>query len=174
MSLEPLEHDERIQVIESGLKLIREKPETEYSIDETAAALISELSEGYPHFLQQFAYSAVEEDQDHRISVDDARTGAFKEHGALDQLGNKYFYDMYHSINSDDYRSVLLSMSDQLDGWISRAEIIEKSKLKSTTVDNALQSLKKKSIILQGDSKRGDLPLTNEIICGLDKSNGRE
>jgi hypothetical protein len=165
MTLEPLEPEERLKVIEIGLKEIRLKTDVTVKIDAEAASLLSELSEGYPHFLQQFAYSAVEEDTENHITVEDVRRGAFKEHGALDQLGNKYFYDMYNSISSDDYRRVLQAMAEGMDAWISRADIIEKSKLKSATVDNALQSLKQKGAILQSDSRRGEYKLPTKSFA---------
>ena len=53
-TLEPLLHHERIKVIESGLVEAKETNGYEVAINEEAKNLISTLSEGYPHFLQQF------------------------------------------------------------------------------------------------------------------------
>jgi len=86
------------------------------------------LSEGYPHFLQQFAHSAFAEDKDNIIDVQDVMESAFKENGALAQLGQKYFNEMYHArINSDDYRRVLDTMANHGDDWVARKTIIEQT-----------------------------------------------
>ena len=70
-------------------------------------------------------------------------TGTFAENGALDQLGKKYFSDLYiDQIGSEDYRKVLTAMAEGLDAWISRSDITKKSGLKQKTVDNALRALK--------------------------------
>jgi len=52
-------------------------------------------SEGYPHFIQQFAYCAFEADTNWEISEDDVKSGAWGEHGAFQQLGTNYFEDLY-------------------------------------------------------------------------------
>ncbi|MEH7848665.1 hypothetical protein [Rhizobium laguerreae] len=120
-----------------------------------ASSLLSGLSEGYPHFIQQFAYSAFETDKDDDISVEDVVEGAFAENGALSQLGNKYFSEMYHSkISSDQYRAVLDTMAEHGDKWVSRKTIISESSLASTTVNNALAALKTRGIILADESRR--------------------
>ena len=60
------------------------------------------MSEGFPHFIQQFAYCAFEQDRDNEISDTDVVSGALAENGALDQLGEKYFQQMYFErINSN-------------------------------------------------------------------------
>lgn len=159
MSLESLEPEERIAVIKKGLEEIQSKTGTQVEFTKDAGEFLSELSEGYPHFLQQFAYCALEEDLDNKIDLNDVKNGAFKEHGALDQLGNKYFYDMYNSINSDDYRVVLQAMAADHSDWLTRAEITEKSGLKQATVDNALKSLKQKGTIMANDTRKGEYKL---------------
>jgi len=124
------------------------------------------LSEGYPHFIQQFAYSAFEEDQDNNISLDDVNRGAFKENGALDQLGKRYFSELYFDrIGSEDYRRVLNSMADKLDGWISRAEIIKMSGVKETQVTNALKALRERQIILPNENKQGEYRLPTKSFA---------
>lgn len=165
MSLAPLEPEERVAVISKGLEEIEVRTKLKVTITKDASQLISELSEGYPHFLQQFAYSALEEDTDNNIDQEDVKKGAFKEHGALDQLGSKFFYDMYNSINSDDYRLVLKAMAMQQLEWVSRAEIIEKSGLKPGTVDNALKSLKAKGTILVNDAQKGEYRLPSKSFA---------
>jgi hypothetical protein len=165
MSLAPLEPKERKAVVIKGLEEIKAKTNLEVKITDEANDFLSDLSEGYPHFLQQFAYSALDEDIDNQIDIEDVRRGAFKEHGALEQLGNKYFYDMFNTINSDDYRLVLQAMASKSFGWISRADIIEASKLKPASVDNALRSLKLKGTVLNNDSQKGEYRLPTKSFA---------
>ncbi len=165
MTLEPLEPEERIAVINKGLEEIKTKTGTTVTINTDAAEFLSELSEGYPHFLQQFAYSALEEDDDNKIDINDITKGAFKEHGALDQLGSKYFYEMYNSINSDDYRTVLQAMASDHNNWLTRAEITEKAGLRQTTVDNAIKSLKLRGTIIVNDSRKGEYRLPTKSFA---------
>ena len=61
------------------------------TISDEALNLLAELSEGYPHFVQQFAYSAFEADNDDVIDVIDVLEGSYGESGAIAQLGEKYF-----------------------------------------------------------------------------------
>lgn len=159
MSLKPLEPNEREQVLESGEKEAAEKGGVEVKFTVEAKALISSLSEGYPHFLQEFAYCAWEEDFDGTIDKADVTNSLYRENGAFDQLGKKYFSRFYSAPDSDDYRQVLNVMADHLDNWINRATIIKESQLKDGTVDNALRALKTKNIILQSPLKRGDYRL---------------
>jgi hypothetical protein len=57
LSLEPLSHPERIDLIRKGLARANERGHV-VSITEHAENLIATLSEGYPHFIQLFAYCA--------------------------------------------------------------------------------------------------------------------
>jgi len=45
--------------------------------------------------LQEFAHCSFATDTDNKISVADVVSGTFSEHGALNQLGRKYFADLY-------------------------------------------------------------------------------
>lgn len=156
MLLEPLEIEERKQVVNLGLKSANLKNETKTYITPDALVFLAELSEGYPHFLQQFAYSAFEHDADDTIDDDDVGEGAFKDGGALAQLGDKFFNEMYHArISSQDYRRVLDAMADHGDEWVSRRDIINESEVSEANVNNALQTLKIKQIIIQDETRRG-------------------
>ncbi|MDP9590623.1 UNVERIFIED_ORG: hypothetical protein J2W19_003187 [Shinella zoogloeoides] len=156
MVLDPLLTHERELVIDSGIRQANEKNEIQTTIEGAASKLLGGLSEGYPHFIQQFAYSAFDTDTDDIISPQDVVTGAFAENGALAQLGNKYFSEMYHSkIASDHYREVLHTMAEHSDQWVSRKIIIAESGLPSTTVNNALAALKTRGIILADESRKG-------------------
>jgi hypothetical protein len=155
-SLQPLEPDERRTVVQRGLAEAAEKNGFATQITPDALYMICELSEGYPHFVQQFAFSAFAEDNDNTIDVADVTGGAYKENGALAQLGNKYFNEMYHAkIYSEDYRRVLDAMASYGDGWVSRGTLIKETSVSESSVGNALSSLKDKKIILQDESRRG-------------------
>lgn len=118
--------------------------------------LIADMSEGYPHFVQQFAYSAFEEDKDNEISESDVLLGAHKENGALSQLGAKYFNELYYGrIGSNDYRLVLNAMAEFSDAWIHRKLITKQSGVKETTVNNALNAMKARNIILVDETRAG-------------------
>jgi hypothetical protein len=156
MGLKPLEEAERIEVLEAGMKEATKVIGRPISMTAEARRLISALSEGYPHFLQEFAHCAYEEDSNDEIDKEDVRNSLHRENGAFDQLGKKYFDRFYTAPDSDDYRKVLNVMADHLDNWVDRATIIAESGLKGTTVDNALRALKSKNVILNSEMKRGD------------------
>ena len=156
LRLKPLEVGERAVVVERGLAVGKEKSGTETTIDDDALKFLCELSEGYPHFIQQFAYCAFEEDSDNNISLNDVLEGAYKENGALAQLGSKYFDEMYFGkISSSEYRRVLNTMAEFGDNWVVRKTLVEKSGVKETTLNNALNTLKAKEVILADPARQG-------------------
>jgi len=166
MLLEPLENDERKRVLEIGLENAQERNHNETKVTPNAANLIASLSEGYPHFVQQFAYSSFEADKDDMIDTSDVEEGAFAENGAIHQLGRKYFDEMYYGrIGSDDYRKVLNTMADFGDAWITRKQLIKDSKLKDGTVSNAINALKARDIIVVDDAKQGRYRLPSKSFA---------
>ncbi len=169
MLLEPLTVEERKRVIRIGIKEANEKNAIQTEITEDAIGLLAELSEGYPHFVQQFSHSAFEHDFDNVIDENDVASGSFDEGGALSQLGDKFFNEMYHArISSEEYRRVLDAMAEHGDSWIPRKKIIAESGVSEANVNNALQALKSKSVILQDDKKRGSYRLpTNSFAAWI-------
>lgn len=156
MLLDPLETEERKTVIRTGLNQAELKNGFAVGISDEAINLVADLSEGYPHFVQQFAYSAFEHDDDNLIDVQDVLGGAYKENGAIAQLGRKYFDEMYFGkIGSDDYRRVLDAMAEHSDGWVARKDIISESGVKATTVNNAMNALKVRNIVVADESRQG-------------------
>lgn len=154
--LSVLEDDERKQVVKLGLNEAENKNGFRVSIDEEALNLISNISEGYPHFIQQYAYSAFDQDTDNNIDLDDVVTGLTKENGALHQLGIRYFENMYtEEVRSDDYRTVLQIIAQHSPGYVQRKIIIEESKLKRHTVDNAISALKKRGSVVAKSGQKG-------------------
>lgn len=166
MTLEPLELNERKEVIARGLNEAKSKNGFETKITDEARDTIAALSEGYPHFIQEFAYCAFDHDLDNHIDRKDVLEGAFAENGALAQLGHKFFSALYiDQIGSDDYRHLLHAMAEHLDSWISRSEIIGDSGLKERTVDNALRALRERNIIIQNDAVRGEYRLPTKSFA---------
>lgn len=166
ITLEPLTPSEIKGVVQAGIKEANERNPRVTEVDEESLELISTFSEGYPHFIQQFSFSAFDQDQDDKITEEDVLAGAFKENGALSQLGHKYFASAYFDkINSDNYRQVLQAMASKLDQWITRQEIISISGLKTSTVGNALMALKERDIIIPSDAKDGKYRLPSKSFA---------
>lgn len=163
-NLLPLERDDRVSVVRMGLQVAKEKNGFETTIDTGAEGFISALSEGYPHFIQQFAYSAFEKDADNHIDVEDVLGGAFDPGGAFQQLGLKYFEDLYFDkIWSDEYRQVLRVMANSSTEWTSKATIRKEAEIKKeATLNNALAALKKRNIIIPQKGKKGSYRLPSK------------
>jgi hypothetical protein len=82
-------------------------------------------------------------------------SGAFEKNGELRQLGRKYFEKLYFDkIGSEEYRKVLRAMAVHFDKWVHKRDIQKETKLKPTTLDNALMALKTRNIILPQRGKR--------------------
>jgi hypothetical protein len=165
LTLKPLEPHERKAVIDRGLKEATQKNRFETEITDSAKSMIANLSEGYPHFLQEFAYCAFEQDSDNKIDDSDVLSSLVEENGAFEQLGRKYFNQFYNIPKSDDYRVVLDEMANHLDEWVDRATIIKESKLKESIVDNALRTLKSSGAIVQHESRRGEYRLPTKSFA---------
>jgi hypothetical protein len=126
------------------------------TIEDDAVTTLVALSEGYPHFIQQFGYSAFASDKDDRITADDVMSGAFGKGGALELIGERYYRDnFYNKIQSESYRQVLRIMADKLDAWITKKEIKEKFKGEESTLANAIKALRDREIILAKEGASG-------------------
>lgn len=112
--------------------------------------------------------------------MEDVELGVFKENGAIDQLGTRYFEAMYRAqINSDEYRKVLQAIAKSPEKYVSKQAIREFTGLKETTLGNALQSLKNKQIIVAHQEKQGFYKLPNDsfavwIRAQIDREENRE
>jgi len=125
------------------------------------------ITEGYPHFIQQFAFCAFDADRDNNIDVADVLNGAYGETGALKQLGLKYFEKQYFDqVSSDEYRQVLRIMAKHSNQWVTKADIRkEAAKIKSSTLDNALNALKSRGIILPKKGTKGTYKLPSRSFA---------
>lgn len=164
--LKVLENGERKEVVTLGLAEAEKKNGFRVGIDDDALNLISKLSEGYPHFIQQYAYSAFAEDSDNNIALDDVANGLTGENGALQQLGMRYFENMYtDEVRSDDYRTVLQVIAQHSPNYVQRKTIIEESGLKRHTVDNALAALKKRGSVVARSGQKGQYKLPSRSFA---------
>ncbi|MBS4058258.1 MAG: hypothetical protein KGZ82_13140 [Bacteroidales bacterium] len=164
--LKPLTPFDCISVIKSGLEIANNINTQSTFIEEDACELIAHLSEGYPHFLQEFSFKAFEVDNDNLITIDDVKEGAFGPDGALSQLGHKFFNEIFfNQIGSDDYRSVLAAMAKYSDGWVNRTMIKNELEIKDTTLNNALQALKSRNIIIPNNAQSGEFKLPTKSFA---------
>jgi len=171
LTLKPLSDEENKEVVISGLEEANRINKEQTDINEDALKLISQLSEGYPHFLQEFAFKAFERDVNFRICVEDVKNGAFGQFGALKQLGDKYFNDLYFAqIGSDEYRKVLQAMAQFSDSWVNREKIKNEITIKDTTLNNALQALKTRNIIMPNPTQPGEFRLPTKSFAAWIKA----
>ena len=167
IDLDPLKDSEVAEVIDKALLKAKEVNGSETKIDADAKNFLVALSEGYPHFIQQFGYSAFDNDTDGIITIRDAVGGAMSDDGAFYQLGRKYFDELYFDqIGSDKYREVLKIMAERGKSWISKKELQERLALKPYTLNNALTALKKRNIIVPRSGRAGEyrLPLMSFAV----------
>lgn len=151
---------DRKKVVDLGIEEANRINAEKTEITEDAKNHISTLSEGYPHFIQQFSYSAFEFNTDGVISSDDVLNGAFDHGGAIDSIGARYYAADYHSkIKSDEYRQVLSIMAESMNSWIKKSEIRDKFSGADQTLTDALAALTKRKIILKNTSARGEYRL---------------
>jgi hypothetical protein len=151
-----LTDDEVKAVIRICLERANKLNEQKTTITPAAEQTLINLSEGYPHFIQQFGYCAFATDSDGSIDETDVMGSALGKRGGLEIIGDRYYRnDFYNKIQKDSYRQVLRIMADKHDGWVTKAEIKEKFDGKESTLDNAIQALRERHIILSQEGQRG-------------------
>lgn len=147
--IKPLSKKETAEVVQRGLGEAEAKNKVKCTIDEEAEKAIYIYSEGYPHFVQQIAYSVFDTDIDNKIEVDDVDTGFFMKHGALEQIGVRYYVKpFYTDISVDSQREILLIMSENWNNWVSREEIKKSFSGQENGLSNGIAALIKKGIII--------------------------
>lgn len=154
---------DRSRVIDMGLAEGNKINEEQTSINNSAKGMISTLSEGYPHYIQQFAFSAFEYNSDGEISIEDVSNGAFNDGGALDAIGQRYYQKAFHErIQSDEYREVLTIMAENLNSWIKKSDIRQEFSGSDQTLTDALSAMTQRKIILKNPSIKGEYRLQNK------------
>jgi hypothetical protein len=160
IKIRELNPTDRFYVIDRGIEEGNRINSEQTTITTDAKKDISNLSEGYPHFIQQFAYSAFDYNTDGEISSDDVLDAAFNIGGAIDSIGSRYYASDYHSkIKSDEYRQVLSIMAENMNKWIKKSEIRENFTGVDQTLTDALAALTQRKIILKNESVRGEYRL---------------
>jgi len=153
--LVPLSKEEVAHVINNGLKEAKERSII-VTISEGAIETIRQFSEGYPHFVQQIAYSAYDHDSDNNIDVKDVDYSMYCENGALDLIGDRYYKHLYYDkIKQDSYRQILDIMAQRFNDWVTKKEIEQQFSGKKTVLTNGIQALRERSIILSKKGSRG-------------------
>jgi Cdc6-like AAA superfamily ATPase len=149
--------DEEVEaVIELCLERANKENPKETTITPSAKNKLIDLSEGFPHFIQQFGYCAFEVDKDGQIDDTDVASSAFGPRGGLELIGDCYYRtDFYNKIQKESYRQVLRIMAERQDAWITKAEIKKKFNGTETTLDNAIHALRNRHIILSREGHRG-------------------
>ena len=156
IQLDRLSNDEVSRVIDLCLEQANKTNEMQVTIADDARTLLVNLSEGYPHFIQQFGYSAFAADKDGILDEKDVSLSAFGKGGALEKIGDSYYRnDFYNKIQKDSYRQVLRIMARKLDFWITRADISKQFKGKPSIFNNAIKALRDRHIILSKEGERG-------------------
>jgi len=160
LNVEKLGVQDCYYVIEKGINEGNEINNIETQITDNAKKHIKNLSEGYPHFIQQFSYSAFKHDTDDNIDKDDVLNSAFTKGGALNEIGSRYYLTQYlGQIQSDEYREVLNIMADKWNSWVKKSEIRENFSGSDSTLTSALSALTERKIILKNKAKRGEYRL---------------
>jgi Cdc6-like AAA superfamily ATPase len=156
LPLDRLSREEVVQVIDVCVRFANKKSTRVTKVTTDAKDALVALSEGYPHFIQQFGFSAFTADEDGSIDGVDVTNGAFGARGALELIGDRYYRnDFYGKIQRDSYRQVLRIMADRLDSWVTKAEIRDRFKGNESTLDNAIKALRDRHIILSKEGERG-------------------
>jgi len=163
LHLDRLKPDEVKRVITSMLMESTKLNGYETKITEEAANQLWEFSEGFPHFIQQYGYSAFEESDGAEITLVNVVSGAFKKNGALECIGNKYYHaDYYNKIKAESYRKVLVIMGEHLDAWVTKKQIKAKFKGSDSILANALKALQDRNIVIPKPGSRGTYRLQDK------------
>jgi hypothetical protein len=156
VELGTLSNDEVGRVIDRCMAKANEINTETTAIADAAKALLIFLSEGYPHFIQQFGYSAFNKHTNNVITDDDVSNGAFSKGGALDLIGDRYYRNnFYNKIQSENYRKVLRIMANSGIEWVKKATIQKEFKGKDTILNNAIKVLIDRNIIIPKEGARG-------------------
>lgn len=157
MHLNPLENKDITHIYKLGIEFINEKIKPkELTIEEGALKRMTRASEGYPHFAQQIGASVFNVNTDLNIIDEDVKAGIFNKGGAIDLIGDRFYYDLYfNKIKEESYREILQIMAENPKEWITKKEIKTKFRKKDTTLRNGLQALRQRNIIISKAGTRG-------------------
>lgn len=161
ITLKPLGFNDVKYVVNRAIKDISDKePKNTITVSDEAYHQFHVLSEGYPHFLQQLGFSTITNLDTNEISKDLVSDSMFKSGGALEQIGKRYYVDLfYNKINSELYRQILSIMAEKWNEWISKEEIRKQFSGSGTNLTNGIKALRDRNIILTKRGVRGQYRL---------------
>lgn len=161
ITLQPLSFEDVKYVVGRALTEIKEKePENIISVTEEAFKHFHDLSEGYPHFLQQLGFTTISNLNSNEIDKDIVYDSMFNPGGALELIGKRYYVDLfYNKINSDLYRQILSIMAENWNSWVSKEEIRKNFSGSGTNLNNGIKALRDRNIILTRRGVRGQYRL---------------
>ena len=164
--LERLSTSEVNMVIDLCLEEANQSDSAPITIADDGRSFLVAYSEGYPHFIQQFGYSAFASDKDNVIDQQDVREGAFGPRGAFEQIGDRYYRnDFYKKIQKESYRKVLRIMAEDLDGWVTKKQIRAKFKGSNSVLDSAIKALRDRKIIRPKEGELGVYRLQHKAFA---------
>lgn len=154
--LDRLSMQEVNDVVDLCLEEANEKNTQPTAISDDGRGLLVTLSEGYPHFIQQFGYSSFSADSDDVIDRRDVWNGAFGPRGAFEQIGDHYYRnDFYNKIQKESYRKVLRIMAEHQNEWVSKQQIKSQFKGSDSVLNNAIKALRDRKIIRSKEGETG-------------------
>ena len=161
--LERLNRGEVHRIIQVCIEAANQRNSDQTIVTDKARDILTTLSEGYPHFIQQFGYSAFSVDRDGTVDEEDVWNGAVGVGKGLEAIGDRYYRDNYYNkIGKDSYREVLRIMADRLDDWVTKQDIKKRFKGKESVLDNAIQALRERGIIISKEGEKGVYRLENK------------
>ena len=155
-TLKPLKKKDVEYIIKRAVEEINEKEDKEIKIDNDAVKMFHEVSEGYPHFLQQVGFCVIKNLKSNKITEKLVEDSMFHEGGALDLIGTRYYMDLYYNkIKVDSYRQILSIMAKEWDKWISKTDIRKEFTGSGSELNNGIKALRDRNIILTKRGVRG-------------------
>jgi Cdc6-like AAA superfamily ATPase len=155
-TLKPLKKKDVEYIIKRAIEDINEKEDKEIKIDNDAIKKFHEVSEGYPHFLQQVGFCVIKNLKTNKITEKLVEDSMYHEGGALDLIGTRYYMDLYYNkIKVDSYRQILSIMAKEWDKWISKTDIRKVFTGSGSELNNGIKALRDRNIILTKRGVRG-------------------
>ena len=96
-TLKPLKKKDVEYILKKAISKIKEKEGKEIELPDNAIEKFHEVSEGYPHFLQQIGFCVISNLKNNEITPKLVDDSMFLEDGALDLIGKRYYMDLYYN-----------------------------------------------------------------------------
>ncbi|QEW22594.1 orc1/cdc6 family replication initiation protein [Marinibacterium anthonyi] len=155
------------QILRAGIALSNGSSDEKTELRDDAVALLTDLAEGYPYFLQVYARAAFKADRDNVLDGADVQAAQV---GATEEIGQKFFRGIYDAVaTSDNYRAVLRAMAPFGNRWVGRQEILKAAEgVSEANVNNALRKLRDGAVVELHPDRPGTYRLqTNAFAAWL-------